>query len=368
MTTPKTLGFRMPAEYEPHQGTLMAWPTRPGSWPYDGKGAKEAFARIIATIRQTEEVYLLVDSDHLSEAQAMLGEGVHYLDIPVNDAWTRDTGPTVLVNGRAERLAIDWAFNAWGGDFDGLYQDYEDDDQVASRFAAHLDLPVYDAHPFVLEGGAIHSDGEGTILVTESCLLSPGRNPDLTKDQIEQQLLDYLGAEKVIWLPYGIYEDETNEHVDNVAAFVGPAEIVLAWTDDEIDPQYAMSKANLDYLATVTDAKGRPFTVHKLLTPKTIVTVTEQDLPGYRYEVGEQERSAGERLAASYVNFYITNGAVLVPVFNDEHDEKAIDLLAQLFPQRTVTPIPARDLLLGGGNIHCLTQQIPAPQGEKGDQ
>lgn len=366
MTTPKNLGYRMPAEYEPHQGTLMAWPTRPGSWPYGGKAAKAAFARIIETIRQTEAVYLLVDDDHLNEAKTMLGEGVHYLNIPVNDAWTRDTGPTVLVNGRADRLAIDWAFNAWGGEVDGLYQDYADDDLVASRFAAQLDLPVHDAHPFVLEGGAIHSDGEGTILVTESCLLSPGRNPNLTKEQIEQHLLDYLGADKVIWLPYGIYQDETNEHVDNVAAFVGPAEIVLAWTDDDTDPQYAMSKANLDYLTTVTDAKGRPFTVHKLLTPKNLVTVTEQDLPGYSYEEGEDQRTLGERLAASYVNFYITNGAVLLPVFDDPHDELAIKLLAQLFPQRTVTPIPARDLILGGGNIHCLTQQIPAPQGEKG--
>lgn len=357
--TPKARGFRMPAEYEPHHGTLMIWPTRPGSWPYGGAAAKAAFTQIMQVLAQSEAVYLLVDQAHRAEAEAALGEAVIYLDIPTNDAWARDTGPTILVNGNAEHLAIDWAFNAWGGDFDGLYQDYEDDDQVASRFAAQLKLPVHDAHPFVLEGGAIHSDGEGTVMVTEACLLSPGRNPNLTKEQIEQHLLDYLGADKVIWLPHGIYQDETNEHVDNVAAFIGPAEVVLAWTDDDADPQYAMSKANLDYLASVTDAKGRPFTVHKLPIPKVTQVVTAADLPGYVYEVGEEERSEGERLAASYVNFYISNGHVLVPQFDDPHDALALNILQACFPDREVVGIPARDILLGGGNIHCITQQIP---------
>lgn len=222
-----------------------------------------------------------------------------------------------------------------------------------------IGLPVHDAHSFVLEGGAIHSDGEGTILVTESCLLSPGRNSHLTKDQIEQVLLDSLGAEKVLWLPYGIFNDETNEHVDNVAAFVGPAEIVLAWTDDEADPQYTMSKADLDYLEKQVDAKGRKLTVHKLPIPKHPILITEEDLPGYVYEAGEEERIVGERLAASYVNFYVSNDAVLVPQFDDEHDAQALHLLAQLFPTRKVVGIPARDILLGGGNVHCITQQIP---------
>ena len=242
---------------------------------------------------------------------------------------------------------------------DGLYQDYEDDDQVASRFSEALDIPVYDAKPFVLEGGAIHSDGQGTILVTESCLLSPGRNPHLSKEEIENTLLESLGAEKVIWLPYGIYQDETNEHVDNVAAFVGPAELVLAWTDDQNDPQYAMSVADLELLEQETDAKGRHFTIHKLPIPALHQVVTEEDLPGYIYEEGEEERYAGERLAASYVNFYIANKAVLVPQFQDKNDQVALDILSKCFPDRKVVGIPARDILLGGGNIHCITQQIP---------
>ena len=244
-----------------------------------------------------------MEQDYLSEAQSYLGDKVIYLDIQTNDAWARDTGPTILLNDKREKLAVDWSFNAWGGAVDGLYQDYEADDQVASRFAEVLEIPVYDAKPFVLEGGAIHSDGQGTILVTESCLLSPGRNPHMTKEEIENALLESLGTEKVIWLPYGIYQDETNEHVDNVVAFVGPAEVVLAWTDDQDDPQYAMSAANLALLENETDAKGRSFTIHKLPIPALHQVVTEEDLPGYSYEEGEEERYAGERLAASYGEF-----------------------------------------------------------------
>ena len=357
--TPKKAGYRMSAEYEPHHGTLMIWPTRPGSWPFQGKAAKRAFSQIIKTIAEGETVYLLVEQDYLSEAQSYLGDKVVYLDIPTNDAWARDTGPTILINDKKEKLAVDWSFNAWGGAVDGLYQDYEEDNQVASRFAEALGMPVYDAKHFVLEGGAIHSDGQGTILVTESCLLSAGRNPHLSKEEIERRLLNYLGAEKVVWLPYGIYQDETNEHVDNVAAFVGPAELVLAWTDDETDPQYAMSVADLELLEQETDAKGRKFIIHKLPIPAVRQVVTEEDLPGYIYEEGEEERYAGERLAASYVNFYIANKAVLVPQFQDKNDQVALDILSKCFPDRKVVGIPARDILLGGGNIHCITQQIP---------
>ena len=357
--SPKNQSYHMPAEYERHHGTLMIWPTRPGSWPFEAQKAKETFTQIIKIISKSEQVYLLVDQNHLEEARGMLEDFVIYLDIATNDAWARDTGPTMLVNDKAQILAIDWSFNAWGGEVDGLYQNYKADDEVAKAFSDYLSLPLCDAHPFVMEGGAIHSDGEGTIMVTESCLLSPGRNPNLTKGQIEEKLMQFLGADKVIWLPHGIYQDETNEHVDNVAAFVGPAKVVLAWTDNQDDPQYLMSLENLRVLEAETDAKGRRFTVYKLPIPQKAQLVDATDLPGYVYEPGEEERSVGERLAASYVNFYIANGAVLVPQFNDVNDQKALDLLVQLFPGRRVVGIPSRDILLGGGNIHCITQQIP---------
>ena len=201
-------------------------------------------------------------------------------------------------------------------------------------------------------------DGEGTALVTEACLLSAGRNPELSREEIERTLCDYLGVSKVIWLPRGIYNDETNEHVDNVCAFVAPGEVVLAWTDDESDPQYALSKASLDALEAATDAKGRKITVHKLPLPKP-VTITAEECEGLDLCDGEPTRTPGERLAASYVNFYIANGAVVMPAFGDPMDEKAQAILQGLFPTRRVVAIPARDILIGGGNIHCITQQIP---------
>ena len=197
------------------------------------------------------------------------------------------------------------------------------------------------------------------MIVTESCLLSKGRNPELSKSEIEQKLKDYLGAEKIIWIPYGIYNDETNEHVDNVCAFTSPGHVVLAWTDDMDDPQYQMSSTDLEILENETDAKGRKIEVHKVYIPKKPVCITEYELSGFTFEEGEDEREAGERLAASYVNFYITNGGVLIPQFGDVMDEPALKAIGSLFEGRKVYPIYARDIIVGGGNIHCITQQIP---------
>ena len=201
-------------------------------------------------------------------------------------------------------------------------------------------------------------DGEGTCRVTESCLLSKGRNPDLSKEEIEQILKEYLNVEKVLWLPCGIYQDETNEHVDNICAFVKPGEVVLAWTDDTEDVPYPMSKACLDYLASETDARGRKIRVHKLMLPKPVL-ITKEECEGLDACWDEPTRTPGERLAASYVNFYIANRHIVMPGFGDPADEPAKQLLSELFPDREVIQIYARDILIGGGNIHCITQQIP---------
>lgn len=362
-TLPAADGFRMPGEFEPHRGCIMIWPKRPGSWNYGAKKAREAFKRVAWAIAESEEVFMLAEADVEENAREMLtgnpGHAIHVIRMESDDAWARDVAPTFVVNDEKNVRGIDWEFNAWGGDVDGLYAHWEKDDQVAEKVCEELHYDCYEAHPFVLEGGSIHSDGEGTVLVTAACLLSAGRNPKLSKQEIEQKLCDYLGAQKVIWLERGIYNDETNEHVDNICAFVRPGEVVLAWTDDETDPQYAMSKSCLEILERETDAMGRKIKVHKLPIPKTPICVTEEDLGGYEFEDGEDTREVGERLAASYVNFYISNGGVIVPQFGDEHDEAAVEILKAAFPERTVYPVPARDILLGGGNIHCITQQIP---------
>ncbi|HIY97247.1 MAG TPA: agmatine deiminase [Candidatus Borkfalkia excrementigallinarum] len=350
----------MPAEFSPHAGCLMIWPSRPGSWGKDPKDARRAFAEIIRAIAESERVYLIASDASAEEfLRDQIADGrVVLLNIPVNDAWARDTGPTFVTDGKEIR-GVDWRFNAWGGEVDGLYADYREDDALASAFCRHLGVKCYNAHPFVLEGGSIHSDGEGTLLVTEECLLSKGRNPALTKKQIEERLKEYLSAEKIVWLPYGIYNDETNGHIDNICAFTAPAEVVLAWTDDESDPQYARSLADFRVLSEVRDAKGRPLKIIKLPLPSKPVTVTKEEAEQIECAPGETPRTKGERLAASYVNFYIANKAVIVPQFGDKNDEVALGALAKLFPTRKIVPVMTRSVLVGGGNIHCITQQIP---------
>ncbi len=354
----------MPAEFEPHSGCIMIFPERPGSWPYDALPAAEKFTEIIKLIARDETVFVIVSDKTDKRARNMLDgtDNIRFVKIPQNDSWARDTAPTFVSNPNGNIRGINWQFNAWGGEFDGLYADWSFDDKLAERFCETVGCDTYDAHHFVLEGGSIHSDGEGTIIVTEICLLSKGRNPHMTRDEITDTLCAYLGAKKVIWLPRGIYNDETNEHVDNVCAFIAPAEVVLAWTDNESDPQYELSAACLAMLENSVDAKGRRFTVHKLPIPKIPVCVTENDMKGYVFEEGEDVREIGERLAASYVNFYFSNNSVILPQFggaNAESDAEAVSIMEKLCPQRRIVPVMARDIIVGGGNIHCITQQIP---------
>jgi len=372
--------FHMPGEYEPHRGCVMIWPVRPGSWPYGAKEAQQTFLEIAFAIAKSETVWMLAapeEVDNVRDAVArhrQMHSGhpapggdktqfvipkIEVLPIETDDAWARDVGPTCVVNEDGEVRGIDWQFNAWGGAVDGLYARWEKDNQAASAVCKALGLSCYNAQNFVLEGGSIHSDGEGTVLVTETCLLSAGRNPRMTKTEIENTLKQYLGAEKIIWLPRGIWQDETNEHVDNICAFVRPGEVVLAWTDEEMDPQWALSNASLRVLERETDARGRKLTVHKLPIPAKPVCITEEELAGFCFEEVEDVREAGERLAASYVNFYISNGAVIVPQFGDSNDVLEVEILGHLFPEREIVPVYARPVIVGGGNIHCITQQIP---------
>lgn len=363
-TLPTADGFTMPAEFATHSATVLIWPVRPGSWGRDPSVAQRAFLDVIREIAKEEDVHLLAGAEDAAAARAAVADlpriTVH--EIESDDAWARDIGPTFVTDGRTLR-GISWRFNAWGGTVDGLYANWDKDDAVAAALCEALGVDCYDAGDFVLEGGSIHVDGEGTLLTTEACLLSAGRNPSLAREQIEQKLADYLGIRKVLWLPRGIYLDETNEHVDNVCAFTAPGEVVLAWTDAETDPQYPLSKACLDYLNGVTDATGRKLKVRLLPIPDHPILCTEADCAAYDFAPGEDMREPGDRLAGSYANFYIANSAVLVPQFGGENaasDAHALAILREAFPSRRVIGIDARAILLGGGNIHCITQQIPA--------
>lgn len=361
-STPAADGFRMPAEFEPHEGCIMIFPERSDSWQYGAYAARKAFVKIAEVIAESEKLTVCASEAQYDNARAMLPDHIRVVEMASNDSWARDYAPTFVKNDAGEVRGIDWGFNAWGGLYDGLYFPWDKDNRMARKLCDLLEKDVYDKRDFILEGGSIHVDGEGTCMVTESCLLSKGRNPELSREQIESILKEYLNISTVLWLPCGIYHDETNEHVDNICAFVAPGEVVLAWTEDESDIQYAMSKACLDYLEKAVDAKGRRIKVHKLPLPKP-VTMTAEECDGLDACWDELTRNPGERLAASYVNFYISNKNIVMPGFGDPADEKAKRILQDLFPDREVVQIYARDILIGGGNIHCITQQIPRNQG-----
>lgn len=359
-TTPKTDGFVMPAEFDRHQGCLMIWPERGDSWRSGGWPARKAFTAAASAVAQSEAVTMLVSPEQYETARAMLPPEIRLVEMKTDDSWARDICPTFVRRADGTVRGIDWGFNAWGGLVDGLYFPWDQDNHAARKVCDLFQTDCYDSRNFILEGGSIHSDGEGTILTTESCLCSAGRNPEMSKEAIADKLCTMLGAEKVLWLPRGIYGDETNEHVDNICAFTAPGKVVLAWTDNQNDPQYALSKACADYLAQQTDAKGRKLRVTRLPIPETPVCVTEAVCSELDLWDGEPTRTPGERLAASYVNFYIANQSVLVPQFSDPMDKTACDILQEAFPTRNIIPIDAGEILLGGGNIHCITQQIPA--------
>jgi agmatine deiminase len=357
-STPAADGFRMPAEWEPHAGCWMAWPERPDNWRDGARPAQEAYAAVAGAIAASEPVTMAVSDRCFEEARALLPDTVRVVEVSTDDAWMRDTGPTFVVDGKGGRRGVDWRFNAWGGHEGGLYSPWDRDDRVAAKVLEVEGDARYRA-PIVLEGGAIHVDGEGTVLTTEQCLLNRNRNPQLDRAAIEAQLHAYLGTEKVLWLGDGVFEDETDGHVDNLAAFARPGVVLLTWVEDEDDPQHAISRDALARLEAATDARGRAIEVIKLPAPGPL-RIEAEEAAGVEPVPGTQPRRAGDRMAASYVNFYLGNSRVVFPLLDPARDEEAGEILAAAFPGREVVGVPAREILLGGGNVHCITQQVPA--------
>jgi agmatine deiminase len=285
---------------------------------------------------------------------------VRVVELSSNDAWMRDVGPTFVVDDTGGVRGVDWIFNAWGGLDGGLYFPWDLDDAVARKVLEIEGCDRYRA-PFVLEGGAIHVDGEGTLITTEECVLNRNRNPMHSREEIEALLRRYLGVEAIVWLGRGVHLDETGGHVDNLCAFVKPAEVVLTWTDDRSDPQYEISRDALERLEQARDARGRRFTVHKLVQPGPLF-MTAEEARGVDAAEGTRPREQGTRLAGSYVNYYLGNRRVVVPLLDAKRDGAALATLEALLPGREVVGVPAREILLGGGNIHCITQQVPLPR------
>jgi agmatine deiminase len=359
-STPAADGFWMPGEFEPHSGCWMLWPERSDNWREAARPAQHAFVAVAAAIARFEHVSVGASGAHYELARAMLPEHVRVIELAHDDCWMRDVGPTFVVNDRGAVRGVDWHFNAWGGLDGGLYFPWDQDDLVGRKVLEIERCERYRA-PIVNEGGAVHVDGEGTVLVTEECLLNPNRNPQLGREQLEDYLRSYLGATHIIWLGKGVFNDETDGHVDNLACFVRPGEVVLGWTDNKRDVQHAISVDAWERLNDARDARGRRLKVHKLPMPGPLA-MTAKEAAGVVGREGSKPRQAGERLAGSYVNFYIANGGVVMPLLDPRSDGLAASRLKRLFPRRRVVGVPAREVLLGGGNIHCITQQVPAPR------
>ena len=337
--TPRSLGFRMPAEWEPHEATWIAWPHNRRDWPGRFAPIPWVYAEIVRKLARVERVRILVDgpeaeqgaSKVLKKAQADLS-AVEFFHRPTDRVWTRDYCPLFVRNPAGEVAATNWIFNAWA-----KYDDWRKDNAVSSALARRLRMRRFDAR-LVLEGGSVDVNGRGALLTTEECLLSPvqARNPGLSRWQVEQALADYLGACRVIWLRRGIAGDDTHGHIDDFARFVAPDTIVLASESDKGDENYEPLRENLLLL------KRHTYRVVELPMPSPVIF-------------------DGRRLPASYANFYIANRLVLVPTFNDPNDRVALATLARLFPGREICGIHAVDLVWGLGTLHCMTQQQPAP-------
>jgi agmatine deiminase len=358
-STPAADGFRMPGEFEPHSGCWMAWPERADNWRSHAQPAQGAFAAVAEAIAVSEPVTIAVSDAQFERARATLSQAIRVVEVSTDDAWMRDIGPTFVLDDAGRRRGVDWHFNAWGGSDGGLYRPWDRDERVARKVLEVESADRYRA-PIVLEGGSIHVDGEGTVLTTEECLLNPNRNPDRTRAEIEQLLCDYLGAEKVLWLGRGLPHDETDGHVDNLACFVRPGAVLLTLADEDSDPQHEISRDALARLQGATDARGRALEVITIPAPQP-VTITAEEAAGILDAGGaSQPRRAGDRMAASYVNFYAANARIVFPLLDERLDGAAAEVLERCFPDREVVGIAAHEILLGGGNIHCITQQVPA--------
>jgi len=348
MTTiakPSALGYRMPAEWEPHRGTWLSWPHKEASWPGKFGPVPKIFAAMVRHLADHEEVHINVAGSEMEHdvrrllADEGAGSGnVFFHYHPTNDAWCRDHGPIFVQRETPDQpqAIIDWDFNAWGG----KYPPYDLDDVIPTRIAHELGLPVFNPG-IVMEGGSIDVNGRGTLLTTEACLLNSNRNSHLDRDGIEEYLRGYLGVSHILWLGEGIEGDDTDGHVDDLTRFVSSDTVVTVVEDDPTDPNYEPLQNNLERLNRMTDQDGQPLRVVSLPMPQPL-------------------HHEGQRLPASYANFYIANGVVLLPTYDPNRDGEACATLQSLFPDREVVGIDCTDLVWGLGAFHCVTQQWPA--------
>ena len=339
----------MPAEWHPHSGTLLSWPQNSDTWPGERlPRVEKVYLNIIRELHACEPIHLLVGTEQLKNhvlklfrAHSIPDDAVHFHIVPCNDVWARDFGPILVrKQGAPDEFAItNWGYNAWGG----KYPPYNSDNAVPAYLSGYARIPRFDPD-MILEGGSIETNGDGTMLVTESVLLNKNRNPHLSREDIEQFLRNYLGQENIIWLKEGLAGDDTDGHIDDLSRFLNESTIMTMVTDDEDDINYAALQENLEILKQATDRHGNPFTLRTVPMPTTRIEGTTVD--------------GSEFVPASYANFYIANGLVLVPTYDPRFDDQVLEMFREYFPDRKVVGIDCRDLVWGQGSIHCITQQL----------
>ena len=354
MTNPLQDGYTLPFEGNLHDGTIILLPYRFDTWEDGGLKAFIEFKEIILTIALYEHVYVIKSKNVKYDISSLYNkENVSIHEIEYDDSWARDNTLIFLRNNEGKLRAVDFGFNAWGGLVDGLYSPWDNDNKLGYELTKLLNVEHYSDKDFILEGGSIHSNGKGILLTTEACLLSDGRNKNLSKEQIEKHLKEMLGMNKVIWLPHGIYNDETNEHVDNMACFLSEDTVLLASTKDENDVQYKWSMEAKEIL----EANG--LKVLLVNCPNPYLSLTKEEAESIVSDTNAKPRLKGDRLAGSYVNFYMGKDFIILPKFNVKEDLEAFNLLNDFYKgKKKIHQIESRKILVAGGNIHCITMQI----------
>ncbi|MDD6739820.1 MAG: agmatine deiminase family protein [Coriobacteriaceae bacterium] len=394
-STPAADGFFMPAEFAPQDRVWIAWPHRTDTWAHGAKPAQKQYAAIARAIAEFTPVVMCANEDDYANCKVVFenDENVTVIEMTTDDAWLRDTGCTYVINDKGEKRACDWHFNAYGGLIDGLYFPWKADDEIACKMAELSHCRRYRPDDMILEGGSITVDGEGTLVVTDQCLLSPGRTAsavladEADEDTIwpvyarkfqpwseelraymEEHLKAYLGVEKVIWVKEGIDPEETNGHIDDVATFIAPGVMACIWTDDPDNPFYRQCHEAYETLSGAVDAKGRAIKVYKLPMPVNPLYMDQASCDTIDFDENAEPRVATEPLIASYMNYLVTNGGVIVPQYGDENDQLAVDTLQQIYDEvwgegvYKCVGVQSDQVVFGGGNIHCITQQEPSPQ------
>ena len=392
-STPREDGFYMPAEFAPQDRVWMGWPHRTDTWAHGAKPAQKQYADIARAIAEFTPVVMCVNEVDYNNCKAVFDgdENITVLEMTTNDAWFRDTGATFVVNGKGEKRANNWHFNAYGGLIDGLYFPWDADDKIAQKMAEFSGCRTYRPDDMILEGGSITVDGEGTLVVTDQCLLSPGRTcsavladeededtiwpkyarkfepwSEELREYMNDELKKYLGVEKVIWVKEGIDPEETNGHIDDVATFIAPGVMACIWTDDPENPFYQQCQDAYATLSEAVDAKGRKLKVYKLPLPTKPLYMDQASCDTIDIDENAEPRVPDEPLIASYMNYLVTNHGVITPQYGDVNDQLAVDTLQKIYDETwgegvyKVVGVKSDQVVYGGGNIHCITQQEPS--------